>query len=86
MSWRKTIDLSSWVQQYARRRYGENAKLALMWQILIDRVYLPVDRWQSLPYPMSHEPSLSNHQREETIDAMALAFRLFADVGLNLYI
>lgn len=56
-----------------------SAKLELMWDVLIDRVYLTEDRWQSYPYPMTHEPRISNALREKTIDGTVLAFRLFTD-------
>lgn len=79
MGWRTSLDLHEWVHSYARRRYGASARLELMWDVLIDRVYLREDRWQSYPYPMTHEPRMSNALREKTIDGTVLAFRLFTD-------
>ena len=81
MGWRKEVNIVDWVNQYADRRYGENDKLRLVWDLLINSVYSPEQGGGS--GVMAYEPRLSQYNRPDYIDIVGEAVRLYLEVGLQ---
>ena len=79
MGWRDKMDIVDWVNQYSDRRYGENKKLHLVWDLLINSVYSPEQGGGS--GAMAHEPRLNQYDRPDYIDIVGEAVRLYLEVS-----